>query len=257
MRGLRILRVLLYRLKKNILKRGLMGLKVLWHWLKKNIFKVVCWLSVILLVYLILITLIDLSKYPVDFFSKDSIKRFFDAFEWCRIYIAACFVLYPIYYTVNTYKLNEENKIYNNIVKPRTEALNSRLKRIELENLKMFEHFDHHGKQIIEDIIYNEKDARCIKSQEKLKKYFAIHIEKHIQNFEYCGYNYGGCKNKICTGSACDKSQPTHCAKKSHSLKEFKAIAYELFCISNYAEFYDDIEKLYKDNIEKIFSVTL
>ena len=228
----------------------------LWYWLKKiffcinkNVFNIVCWLSILLIVYLIIITLIVLSEYPVDFFSKNSVKFFFDAFDWCKSYIAACFVLYPIYFTLNTYRMQKDDKIYNNIVKPHTESLSSRLITIKQKNLKMFEYFDHHGKQIIAAIIDNEKKRR-VKSQETLKIYFDKFIKKHISNFEYCGYNYCDCENKICTED-CNKSEPTYCAKDPHSIREFKAIAYELFYIDpSYDKFYDDIEQLYKENIE-------
>jgi hypothetical protein len=86
----------------------------------------------------------------------------------------------------------------------------------------------------------------------QLKPYFEKYIKNNINGFEKCEYNYKNCNKKICTEPRCEKDTPIYYGKRSHSLESFKAIAYELFCVSYiYSDFWNDIDELYKGSINK------
>ena len=211
-------------------------------------------LSFLFMIYVIVLTLIELSIYSINF-SKVGIINFLNAFDWCKAYIGVCFGLYSIYYVFGTYRVYDENKIYSNIVKPHIEEFFIRLHLIKKQNLKMFDHFNHCGKQIITDIIVNEKE-HYIQSEQKLQFYFNKYIKDYVSIFEKCEYNANQCKKEICTDLQCKNANPTYYGHCPHSLKSFNAIAYELFCISyTYRDFWTDIEKLYKENISQLVTV--
>jgi hypothetical protein len=222
------------------------------EWLKDKfqfVFMSVFVLFFIVAMFAILTTLIELFiDYSIDL-SKNGVICFFNAFDWCKVYIVAFFGLYSAYFAMNTYQVHNKNQVYNNILKPRSEDYLARLNLIKEHNLKMYDYFYHCGKGIIEEIVEKEQ---YIQSKEELKAYFDKYIKKQIIFFEKCGYNNKDCNKKICT-ELCKKGDPTYNGEFPHSLESFKTIAYELFCISyKYKDFWNDVDDLYKENISEL-----
>jgi len=217
-------------------------------------FKYILLLSSCLAAIIVITTIADLAINYSFNFTKEGFITLLDAFNW--EYISPFFVILSAYIALSTYRTHEKNMIYNNIVRPKVEDLYSKLNQIKEQNLQIYTHFTYQGKQIITDIILNEKE-RCINSKEKLNHYFFNYITKEqISNFEKCGFYYEECKVKLaCSGklSCSENNNVTYHGKTSHSLFFFKIIAYELFCISlTYTDFGRDIEELYTDNIDSL-----
>ena len=211
-------------------------------------------LSSCLAVIVIITTIVDLAINYSFHSTKEGFITLLDAFNW--EYISPFFVILSAYIALSTYRTHEKNMIYNNIVRPKVEVLDFKLNQIKEQNLQIYTHFIYQGKQIVSDIIFNEKE-RCINSKERLNHYFINYITKEqITNFEKCGFHYDGCKIKsTCIGelSCRENITVTYHGKTSHSLFLFKIIAYELFCVSyTYTDFERDIEKLYTDNIDSL-----
>lgn len=201
--------------------------------------------------YLIIITLCDLSKYKFDPFSKDSISFFLNSFYWCKDYISSSFVLYTIYYALKTYKINNENKLFSNIIEPNIRLFYSRIAMIKKENLRMHDHFDHNGRDIITRILV-DTEGTLIENKDQLTKYFDIFIKPHITTFEMCGYSCHQCNYNVCNEIQCINTV-TYNSFRSHSLSSFKIFAHELLCISHkYSDFENDLEYMYLANIEQL-----
>lgn len=201
--------------------------------------------------YLIIITLLDLSKYEFDPFSKDSISFFLSSFYWCKDCISSSLILYTIYYALKTYKISNENKLFSNIIEPHIRLFYSRIAMIKKENLRMHDHFDHNGRYIIAGILV-DTDGTLLENKDQLIKYFDIYIKPHITTFEMCGYNCHQCNYNVCNEIRC-KNTVTYNSNMSHSFSSFKIFAHELLCISHkYSDFENDLEILYLANIEQL-----
>ena len=225
-------------------------LKTLSRFIQRNVLNIVYWITILLPLYLIVITIIDLSEYPVDIFSKNSVIFFFGAFDWCKSILAACIVLYPICVALNTYRMHSDDKIYNNIVKPYTETIIAKLFTRDFENPQMSEHFETRVKQIVADIA--DKEKRGVKSKRILRIYFDTYIKEHISKFECSGFSSTECIKKC---KECTQPKPTYELNDPHSLEQFRSIAYELFYIApSYKTFQEDIEKLYIGEIPSLNS---
>lgn len=212
----------------------------------------------------VLITLIDLyNLYGFNIsLSKVGFERFFGAFSWCSDYLKAGFIVFPIYFALSTYRLNEANKktsddsfFLNNQLKPQVEKLSNQLELIKDNNKKIFDYITLSKEIIIKDIMQNEKKGE-IQSKNTLEKYFKKYIQDQLCIFEDCGYWYiDFCKKEslVCLESRCIKGNSNSSRiGLPHSLESFKAISTLLFCISSsYSNFDKDIEDIYKNALKK------
>jgi hypothetical protein len=215
-------------------------------------------LSLFFLILLVVLTFKEekLYGYSIDI-SKEGVETFVTAFTWCQDYLKACFLIFPIYVALSTYRIHEANHFRNNILKPQIEKLNSNLITIKdgdtnIKNKRMFKQITSLGGQIIEDIIRTESKG-TIQSKKSLQFYFNKYVQQYISIFEECGYWCHNCNGiAVCSGEKCRKNStvPYNNTKLSHSLPSFQQIARELFCISpSYSDFETDIEEMYKESI--------
>jgi len=219
--------------------------------------------SLFFLTLFVVISLSGLYKkhgFSIDF-TEAGVTSFFATFTWCKDYMKACFIVFPIYFALSTYRVYEANKensekkdFLNNVINPRIEELNNRLIVIESKNKRMFAQITSLEREIIEDIM--RKEEKGVNSKKKLKKYFDKHIQEHLSIFEECEYHKCCCKREEpCSGKKCliGPAIPPRNDKASHSLESFKEIAHKLFCISSkYSNFDDDIKSIYDEGVKEI-----
>jgi len=211
--------------------------------------KYILFFSICLAGIVVVVTIFDLMFNYTLKCTKDGFITFLDAFNWK--YIAPSFAVLSVYIALSTYKTHESNRKYNNIIKPRVEALNSKLHCIEKQNIVMFSYVSNIGGYIIENICYDENRVG-VKSKDDLTKYFNDYIKTKICDFEKCGYHHRRCsKIGSCNEYMCGEDvKLTYLTRGAHSMKSFLIIAYELFCVSpEYKDFENDIKQLYQENV--------
>jgi len=232
-------------------------------------FVVISIFSLLFLVLLIVLTFIDLYRlygFSMEL-SKEGVIRFLVAFNWCIDYIVACFMIFPIYGALGTYRIhkankekNDKNDFSNNTLKPLFDKFNSNLFTIQEDNIyhnkRMFQEITSLGEQIIEEIM---EDRERIQSKKRLQFFFNKYIQQYVSVFEECGYwckDY--CKGtNVCSGPKCEKNPIlSYNIKDSHSFDSFQKIARELFCISTkYDDFEKHIKEIYMENVDKLKKV--
>jgi len=248
--------------KMGILRYKLRNLKKMFFF-KVIDFSIHCvtLLSLFFLIILVFVTFKEEKLYILSIdSSKEGVERFVGAFSWCKDYLGACFIIFPVYVILSTYRIHEANHFRNNVLKPKIEKLNTNLVTIKKDgfkkNKRMFKQISSLGGKIVEDITKTEKKGE-IRSREILLFYFNRYIQQYVPIFEECGYlchKYNDAD--ICTGEKCQKYptiQLPYKTKRPYSLISFQQIARELFCISpTYVDFEKDIEEIYIENIDQL-----
>lgn len=202
-------------------------------------------ISFILLIVVISYTIIDLSLNTYfDFSSRASIENFISAFNWCKSIIGTSFVMFSVFYVFQTFKVHNENKLFNIYLIPKEKNLYDNLNIIKSKNLKIYNFAIRYGKEIMRKIINTEPNNK-IENKYVLEIYFNKHIKNHIEDFQ-CSTLYG----TNCHGVCKDCNQIKKYPSTSTSYDQFKTIAFDLFCIDlEYSEFENDLEEIYKKNI--------
>lgn len=212
------------------------------------LFIVVLLLSCLLALIVILYTLLDLSYNSYfDLSSKESIDRFISSFSWGKLIIGNSIVMFSAYYLFQSYKVQYEDKLYNNYIVHKEKSLNEKLLHIKLSNKKMHDFLIKNSREIMWNIISTENNNR-VGNKKKLEYYFNRFIKREIRNFE-CSQYYGKDCIIDCTNCPYRNKKLTN----SHSsFSSFKLFSFDLFCVSYlYTEFEEDIRIIYQANIHK------
>ncbi len=213
-----------------------------------GVFIIILAFSFVIMLITVVYTLVDLSKNSYfDMSSKDNIEVFLKSFAWCSPIIAPVFVMFTVFYTFQTFKINNENKLFNNYIVPKEKDLNEKLKEISSCNKKIHHFISRNGREIMTKII--RKENASINNEERMKYYFNRYIRNEIKIFEHSGHFGSKCQNNCLTCI----NKNTSIAYNANSFKHFKLIAFDLFCVSfEYSNFDTDIKKEYEDSCRKI-----
>jgi len=203
---------------------------------------VICFLMMIIAIAYTFIDLYQNSYF--DMSSKDSIKRFFESFNWCKPIISSVFVMLSMFYAFQTFKIHNENKLFNNYITPKEKILNDKLIQIKEINKKLHDFIISQGRNIMIMIICKESNNN-IKSKGRLEHYFNKYFKSNVRDFEHSGHFGRSCRGD-CNSCGNDKNV----TYRGNSFKHLKLIAFDLFCISfEYLDFESDLEKIYNDGL--------
>jgi hypothetical protein len=197
----------------------------------------------------IICTFIDLyNNSSLVCLSKGSVEYFLQSFAWCKSIIGSVFAMFTVFYAFQTFKVHNENRLFNNYIAPKGEKINKNLKTIETKNRQLHNFISRNHREIIKKIICEEEDNNCsINNRGKLIVYFDKYITKQIDKFEHSGYYGINCKGNCSTCTNCN-TEPMY---STSQFENFKLFAFDLFCISvEYSNFEEDIKEIYKKNIQ-------
>jgi len=211
------------------------------NWALAIILIICCAVMLIAVVY----TFIDLSKYSFDISSKNYIENFIKSFDWCKDIISSVFVVLSVFCAFQTFKVHNENRLFNNYIAPRGEKINANLKTIETKNKQLYNFVSRNHREIIKNIIREEED-NTINNKEKLIIYFNTYIKKQISKIEHSGHYGKNCSGNCSTCSNC-QNKPTY---STNQFENFKLFAFDLFCVSvEYSNFERDIKEIYEKTL--------
>ena len=194
----------------------------------------------------IVYTLIDLYRTTYfDFRSKDSIDFFLESFNWSII--SSVFVMFSVYYALQTFKIGYESNLFNSFIAPREKIIDKKLNKIMLTNKQLHNFVEHNSWEIMTKIIFKEKNNHGISNKRRLKIYFDKYIKDEIINFEHSEFYGSNCKGD-CSVCSYDGKKVTP-RKRGKSFDTFKLICFELFCVSpDYSDYETDLKSLYEIN---------
>jgi hypothetical protein len=219
----------------------------------KKLLKIINWMFAIALIIsfttmliAIIYTFVDLSRYPFNISSKNHIEYFIKSFDWCKDIIGSVFVVLSVFYAFQTFKIHNENRLFNNYIAPRGEKINTNLKKIETQNKQLYNFISRNHGEIIKKIICKEEDNNnTINNKEKLIFYFDKYAKKQINKFEHSGYYGNECKGN-CSICPNFNKKPTY---NTNQFERFRLFAFDLFCISvEYSDFEKDMKEIYEKN---------
>jgi hypothetical protein len=202
--------------------------------------------SISTMIIVIIYTFIDLHNNSFLICpSKDSIMYFFKSFAWCKSILGSVFALFTLFYTFQTFKIHNENKLFNSYIAPKGEKIHRNLNKIKTKNKQLYSFISTNHREIIKKIIFTEE---TVNNKKKLRKYFDKYVKNEIKKIEHSGYFGINCNGNC---STCTNKGKT-ITYNTNQFDNFRLFAFDLFCISiEYSDFEEDIKEIYEQNTLK------